>query len=183
MPLYEKKDRNGNWQRKQLYFHTIDAIIWKKRQKRELAEETISFQCNQFHNKLNVLLYDIPRPSASYLDIFDWRFLLISILLTHGFIMNWLISIHSLPHRGFWVCLHARISCAFNHRYFDIHLDQCLGLSHILLHMFVFVCPMIAKSQCWSFALKYPYLSQNSASGICAVVSKFICQSIRKDGA
>ena len=62
MPIYEKKDRNGNWQRKQLYFHTIDAIIWKKRQKRELAEETSSFQCNQFHNKLNVLLYDIPRP-------------------------------------------------------------------------------------------------------------------------
>jgi hypothetical protein len=46
-------------------------LYGKKRQKRELAEETISFQCNQFHNKLNVLLYDIPRPSASYLDIFD----------------------------------------------------------------------------------------------------------------
>jgi hypothetical protein len=37
-------------------------LYGKKRQKRELAEETISFQCNQFHNKLNVLLYDIPRP-------------------------------------------------------------------------------------------------------------------------
>jgi len=27
----KKKDRNRNWQRKQLYFHTIDAIIWKKK--------------------------------------------------------------------------------------------------------------------------------------------------------
>ena len=44
-----KKDRNGHWQKKQLYFHTIDAIIWKKRQKRELAEETTLFPHNRCH--------------------------------------------------------------------------------------------------------------------------------------
>jgi len=48
--------------------------------------------------------------------------------------------------------------------------------------MFVFACPIIAKSQCWLFSLrantdicpegKYPYLPPNSTSGICAVVSK-----------
>jgi hypothetical protein len=56
--------------------------------------------------------------------------------------------------------------------------------------MFVFACPIIAKSQYWLFALKYgtnirigpqisvfalkyPYLPPNSTSGICAVVSKY----------
>jgi hypothetical protein len=32
-------------------------------------------------------------------------------------------------------------------------------------------------------ALKHPYLPPNLTSGICAVVSKKICQSTRKDGA
>jgi hypothetical protein len=53
-------------------------------------------------------------------------------------------------------------------------------------NMFVFACPIIAKSQCWLFALRtntgqisvfaliYPYLPPNSTSGICAVVSKII---------
>jgi hypothetical protein len=52
--------------------------------------------------------------------------------------------------------------------------------------MFVFACPIIAKSQCWLFALRtntgqisvfaliYPYLPPNSTSGICTVVSKII---------
>jgi hypothetical protein len=57
--------------------------------------------------------------------------------------------------------------------------------------MFVFACPIIAKSQCWLcpqgkyranigigpqisvFALIYPYLPPNSTSGISAVVSKY----------
>ena len=29
---YIKQDSNGHWQRKQLHFHTIDAIIWKKKE-------------------------------------------------------------------------------------------------------------------------------------------------------
>ena len=40
-------------------------------------------------------------------------------------------------------------------------------------NMFVFACPIIARSQCWLFApkaLKDPYLPPNSTSGICAVV-------------
>jgi len=40
-------------------------------------------------------------------------------------------------------------------------------------NMFVFACPIIARSQCWLFApkaLKYPYLPSNSTSGICAMV-------------
>jgi len=39
--------------------------------------------------------------------------------------------------------------------------------------MFVFACPIIARSQCWLFALKalkYRYLPSISTSGICAVV-------------
>jgi hypothetical protein len=51
--------------------------------------------------------------------------------------------------------------------------------------MFVYACPIIAKSQGWLFALRantgqisvfaliYPYLPPNSTSGICAVVSKY----------
>jgi hypothetical protein len=67
---------------------------------------------------------------------------------------------------------------------------------HILcFNMFVFACPIIARSQCWLFAnirigphisvlaLKHPYLPPNLTSGICAVVLKKICQSTRKDGA
>ena len=74
-------------------------------------------------------------------------------------------------------------------------------------NMFVFACPIIANSQCWLFALRtntgqisvwanihiypqisvfaliYPYFPPNSTSGICAVVSKIICQSTRKDDA
>jgi len=64
--------------------------------------------------------------------------------------------------------------------------------------MFVFACPIIAKSKCWLFALRaniricpqisvfalvYPYLPSNSTSGICAMVSKIICQSTKKDDA
>jgi hypothetical protein len=53
---------------------------------------------------------------------------------------------------------------------------------HLNGNMFVFACPIIAKSQCWLytlgantgqisvFALIYPYLPPNSTSGICAVV-------------
>jgi len=66
----------------------------------------------------------------------------------------------------------------------------CILYYHILCsNMFVFACPIIAKSQCWLFAhranihicpqisvfaLIYPYLPPNSTSGICAVVSKKI---------
>ena len=54
--------------------------------------------------------------------------------------------------------------------------------------MFVFACPIIAKCQCWLFALGanirscpqisvfaliYPYLPPNKTSDICAVVSKY----------
>jgi hypothetical protein len=51
--------------------------------------------------------------------------------------------------------------------------------------MFVYAYPIIAKSQCWLFALRantgqisvfaliYPYLPPNATSGICAVVSKY----------
>ena len=61
--------------------------------------------------------------------------------------------------------------------------------------MFVFACPITTRSQCWLFALrtntgqisvfalKYPYLPPNSTSGICAVVSKIVCQSTYKDDA
>ena len=69
--------------------------------------------------------------------------------------------------------------------------------------MLIFACPIIANSQCWLFALPqgkygeniricpqisvfaliYPYLPPYSTSGICAVVSKIICQSTRKDDA
>jgi hypothetical protein len=35
-------------------------------------------------------------------------------------------------------------------------------------NMFVFACPIIARSQCWLFALKYPYFPPNSTSGIWA---------------
>jgi hypothetical protein len=41
--------------------------------------------------------------------------------------------------------------------------------------MFVFACPIIARSECWlsgQIRGKYPYLLPNSTSGICAVVSK-----------
>ena len=56
-------------------------------------------------------------------------------------------------------------------------------------NMFVFACLILARSQCWLFALrtntrqisilalKYPYLHTNSTSGICTVISKIICQS------
>jgi hypothetical protein len=51
MPLYEKKDRNGNWQRKQLYFHTIDAIIWKKK------DRNGNWQRKLFHfNAINFII-------------------------------------------------------------------------------------------------------------------------------
>jgi hypothetical protein len=61
--------------------------------------------------------------------------------------------------------------------------------------MFIFACPIIAKSQCWLFALRantgqisvfaliYPYLPPYSTSGICAVVAKIIYQRARKDDA
>ena len=47
----------------------------------------------------------------------------------------------------------------------------------------VFACSIIARSQCWLFALgaKYLYFPPNSTSGNCAVVSKIICESTRKD--
>ena len=62
--------------------------------------------------------------------------------------------------------------------------------------MLVFACPIIARSQCWLFALrantrigpqvsvlvlKHPYLPSKLTSGICAMVSKIIWQSTRKD--
>jgi hypothetical protein len=52
--------------------------------------------------------------------------------------------------------------------------------------MLIFACPIIAKSQCWLFALRanmgqisvfaliYPYLPLYSTSGICAVVSDYM---------
>ena len=57
--------------------------------------------------------------------------------------------------------------------------------------MSVFACPIIARSQCWLFALrdisalalKYPYLPQNLNFGICAMVAKKISQSTMNDGA
>jgi hypothetical protein len=45
-------------------------------------------------------------------------------------------------------------------------LRQRLHLAHVLWNMFVFACPIIAGSQCWLFALKYPYWPPNSTSGI-----------------
>ena len=60
-------------------------------------------------------------------------------------------------------------------------------------NMFIFGSPIIAKSQVLVicpqeicpqvsvFALIYPYLPLYSTSGICAVVSKIICQSTSKD--
>ena len=67
------------------------------------------------------------------------------------------------------------------------------GINHYHIfccNTFVFACPIIAKSQCWLFALRtntgrispqisvfaliYPCLPPNSTSGICAVVSKII---------
>ena len=62
-------------------------------------------------------------------------------------------------------------------------------------NMFVFACSIIGKSQCWLFVLRAntgqisvfalicPYMPPYSTSGICAVVSKIICQSTRKDDA
>ena len=66
-------------------------------------------------------------------------------------------------------------------------------LSTIYYHIFccnmlIFACPIIAKSQCWLFALRSniricpqisvfslicPHLPLNSTTGICAVVSKY----------
>jgi hypothetical protein len=37
-------------------------------------------------------------------------------------------------------------------------------------NMLIFACPIIANSQCWLFALIYPYLPPYSTSGICAVI-------------
>jgi hypothetical protein len=60
-------------------------------------------------------------------------------------------------------------------------------------NMLIFACPIIAKSQCWLFALRsniricpqisvfsliYPYLPPYSTSGICAVVSTTYCNKI-----
>jgi hypothetical protein len=44
--------------------------------------------------------------------------------------------------------------------------------------MFIFACPIIAKSQCWLFAFraitgKISVFAPYSTSGICAVVSKY----------
>ena len=50
-------------------------------------------------------------------------------------------------------------------------------------NMFHFSCPIIARSQSWSFVLKYSYLLRQSTSCICSVVSQIACQGIRKDGA
>ena len=80
--------------------------------------------------------------------------------------------------------------CTTNYNY---HIFCC--------NIFVFACPIIAICQCWLFslgantgqipfcpqisvfALIYPYLPPNSTSGICAVVSKIICPSTKKDDA
>ena len=55
--------------------------------------------------------------------------------------------------------------------------------------MFVFACPIIAKGQCWLFALRantdicplifvfaliYPYFPPNSTSGICGVLKYYM---------
>ena len=84
--------------------------------------------------------------------------------------------------------------------YFRLHRHQWLDPHgvfnnyHIFCcNMFVFACPIIAKCQCWLFALSgqirigksvfaliYPYLPPYSPSGICAVVSKIICQSYQE---
>ena len=69
-------------------------------------------------------------------------------------------------------------TCEFN--FYVYHIFCC--------NMFVFACPIIARSQCWLFALwevgkyganmrmcphiTYPYLPPNSTSGICTMVSK-----------
>ena len=96
----------------------------------------------------------------------------------------------------YWFCLFINLMCY-------------IMLYHIFCcNMLIFACPIIAKSQCWLFvlgantgqisvfsiniricplisvfALIYPYLPPYSTSGICAVVSKIICQSTRKDDA
>ena len=57
------------------------------------------------------------------------------------------------------------LTCEFN--FYDYHIFCC--------NMFVFACPIIARSECWlsgQIRGKYPYLLPNSTSGICAVVSK-----------
>jgi hypothetical protein len=89
------------------------------------------------------------------------------------------------------VCYH------MNHCHY-IKLEGGIVIYHIFCcNMFVFACPIIARSQCWLFALraniricshisvlalKYPYCPPNLTSGICNLVSKKICQSTRKDG-
>jgi hypothetical protein len=80
----------------------------------------------------------------------------------------------------------------------SIYIYRSKSIYHIFCcNMFVFACPIIAKSQCWLFVLRtntgqiqisvcaliYPYLPPNSTSGICAVVSKIICQCTKKDDA
>ena len=68
----------------------------------------------------------------------------------------------------------------FDNRYY--HIFCC--------NMFIFECPIIAKSQCWIFALrkifvfvlKYPYLIPYSTSGLCAVVSKIIYFAVKVQG-
>ena len=54
----------------------------------------------------------------------------------------------------------------------------------------MFACPIIAKSVLvicsqgkYGANIRIPYLLPYSTSGICAVVSKIICQSARKDDA
>ena len=63
-------------------------------------------------------------------------------------------------------------------------------------NMFVFACPIIARSQYWLFVLKYPYWPPNIRIGplISVIAPEFnfqylrsglkeICRSTRKDGA
>jgi hypothetical protein len=56
----------------------------------------------------------------------------------------------------------------------DYHIFCC--------NMSVFACPIIAKSQCWLFALICQYLPPYSTSGIIAVVSKIIYFAAKVQG-
>ena len=81
------------------------------------------------------------------------------------------------------------IHSVYHTLYVNYHIFCC--------NNFVFACPIIVRSQCCLFALrvniricpqisilalKHLYFPPNLTSGICAVISKKICQSTRKDG-
>ena len=65
------------------------------------------------------------------------------------------------------------LSTLIDFKHFYINYAICMLLTNVLSHI----------NRCRLFALKHLYLPPNSISGICAVVSKIICQSTRKNGA